>query len=92
MAVSSYIRGGAKAVKKGISTVGSYLLKPIDAMIEADKRYVAGQKEKEKKDIERAFGSVGNYEKFQEEERLRTKKNLEAKQKATPTGSYVKKR
>lgn len=92
MALSSYIRGGAKAVKKGISTAGSYLLKPVDAWIEKDKKIQAAKREANEKLIRQNFGSVEAYEKLQEEERMRTKKNLEAKQKGTPAGSYVKKR
>lgn len=87
MAVSSYIRGGAKAVRKGISNVGSYLLKPVDRLIEKDKQMQEARRK-----------SAPAYNRMKEEEDRKKreeemKKDMETKDKGTPkTKSYVKKR
>lgn len=90
MAIGSYIRGGAKAVKKGLSTVGTYLLKPIDAVIAKEKEVERQRVERSRKMIDENFGNIEVYNKLQEEERLRMKKNLEAKEKGMKKASYVK--
>lgn len=92
MAIGSYIRGGASAVKKGISTVGSYMLKPVDRFIEQDRAAQAARRENERKMIVRNFGSVERYEAQRKETEAVIKKRLEDKQKGTPASSYVKKR
>lgn len=56
------VRAAGNVAKKVVKTVAAAPGAYVDAVIAANKRVDAAQKAKTQKDIERAFGSVQNYE------------------------------
>lgn len=93
---ASYIRGGANAVKKGISKVGSYILRGLDSLEESRKEMQEARNNsapayRRMKEEEERKQNEAQRRKDQLDEEM--KYNLEAKAKGTSKmKSYVRKR